>query len=169
MQQGYMLDTNVFNHLLKETQLPKICRGASLLATHIQMDEIAATKDCEKKVRLIAVFEKVNPEKEATASFVLGVSRLGKACLSSENGRYDEMLNCLKKLDLLAKKKSKNPYNQHMDILIAETVILRGATLVSNDANLQQVMNEFGGHAMNAASFWEVMAVQLSPEHKSGD
>lgn len=169
MQQGYMLDTNVFNYLLKEIQLPKICHSALLLATHIQMDEIAATKDCEKKAHLTRVFEEVNPEREATASFVLGVSRLDKACLGRENGRYDEMLNLLKGLDLIAKKKSRNPYNQHMDILIAETAMQRRATLVSNDVSLQQVMNKFGGYAMDAASFWKVVALQLIPEHKSGD
>ena len=68
MQQRYMLDTNVFNHLLKEIQLPRICHSALLLATHIQMDEIAATKNCKQKARLTTVFEKINPEKEATAS-----------------------------------------------------------------------------------------------------
>ena len=55
------------------------------------------------------------------------------------------MLARLRELDL----KSKSGPNQGRDIVIAETAIKNGATLLSGDFNLRQVVAESGGDAID--------------------
>src|SRR6266480_1188606 len=45
------------------------------------------------------------------------------------------------------------PLNQERDILIAETAVKNGATLVSDDRNLRKVVSEFGGRGIDALQF----------------
>ncbi|MCJ2034729.1 hypothetical protein [Methylobacterium sp. J-068] len=55
------------------------------------------------------------------------------------------MLSRLKEID--GKPRRQN-LNQIRDIVIAETAIKLGATLVSDDAKLRSVVEEFGGKAV---------------------
>lgn len=59
------------------------------------------------------------------------------------------MLKRLCELDAATKKKHRDPYNPSRDVLIAETAIKEGLTLVSGDGNLRQVVSEFGGCAVS--------------------
>jgi hypothetical protein len=60
------------------------------------------------------------------------------------SGNFEKMLARLRQLD----HKNKSMPNQVRDILIAETAIKNGATLVSGNSNLRQVVTEFGGNAI---------------------
>ena len=46
-----------------------------------------------------------------------------------------------------------------MDVLLAETAIVHDVTLVSGDTNSRWIASEFGGRAMDAASFWTAVTV----------
>lgn len=143
---AYMLDTTLFNHVLDGKISPSSLEGRRLLATGIQRDELAQTRDNTRRTKLLAMFQAVNPEVVPASSFAFDIEGAGfdQACWNDGSGCYDKMLARLQQLD----PRSKNAANQKRDILIAETAIKSGVTLVSGDANLRRVVTEFGGCAI---------------------
>ncbi len=140
---SYMLDTNVFNDLLKqlvrlEDVLPS---GARFVVTHVQRDELDATPDAQLRECLLARIEQVAPEKKLTTSAVWGASRWDEARWPAVPGRFEAMLAALD-----ARRKKANNAN---DILIAETALHFGHILMTADNNLLTVFQEFGGSAVN--------------------
>ncbi len=97
------------------------------------------------------IFHEVGPKKTPTASFVLGVSRLDEAELGADAERLKKMMSRLEELDKEAGKKSSG-FNQERDVLVAETAIQKGFTLITGDINLAKVTQEFGGCAMDLAT-----------------
>ena len=140
-----MLDTNVFNRVLKEKISLSSFGEHRLLVTGIQRDELNKTKDDTKRTALLATFEAISPEVVLASSFALDIegAGFGQAYWNDGSGNFEKMRKRLKELD-----HNKKPLNQERDILIAETSIKNSATLVSNDRNLRQVVSEFGGHAI---------------------
>ncbi len=142
----FMVDTNVFNRLVKgvisECDLP----SGRYLATHVQRDELGATPDGGLGSALIAKFENIVDNELATESFVLDLSRLDQAKLSHDGSQFDAMLARLVELDN-ARGKRPQRNNQVRDVLIAETSIKHGVTLLTCDKNLERVTTEFGGVA----------------------
>lgn len=144
MGKGYMLDTNVFNDILDgrarlEDILPP---GARWVVTHVQRDELEATRDEEWRQKLLAVLSDVAPKKQPTASAVWDVSRWDEACWPAVPGRFEDMLAALD-----AKNRGKR--GNARDILIAETAIHFGYFLVSADEDLRSVFESFGGQAVS--------------------
>jgi predicted nucleic acid-binding protein len=135
----YMFDTNVFNRLLDGSFDLSILVGKVCYATHVQIDEIRATKDAERRGRLEKVFLEVVIEQLPTQSFVLDVSRLDEAYLG-DGEKYDHILESLN-------QRNKAKSNNVQDALIAETALVCGLTLVTEDQDLQKVMTELGGAA----------------------
>jgi hypothetical protein len=152
---GYMLDTTEFNAVVKGELPISAVSGQRLFATHIQLDEINKTPCGQTRAQLRAAFKEVAPENLPTESFVLGVSRCGGAKLSAEFSAFKEMLARHKALDRAGKNRLMN---QTCDILIAETAIRNGLTLVSGDTNLRTVTVAFGGHAIDREQFMRVSA-----------
>lgn len=163
-----MFDTNIFNEILDgNLDISKIMKENDLFVTHIQRDEINATKKVERKSALLSVFVEIcDPEKKSstlpTENFVLGVSRLDQAKLSSvlptesfvwdtsnwnEAKWSDGSLFCKIEEKLNAKNKGKP--NNRKDALIAETAILNGLSLVTHDSDLFFVVTAFKGSALN--------------------
>jgi len=149
---GYMLDTNVFNAVLKEQLSIENFKGIPLFATHIQADELRATRTRAIADQLLLVFQVIAPNNTPTRSAVWDVSAWGEACWSDDDGLFEKMLSRLQVLDKAAKKRS-SPRNQRCDILIAETAVKDNLTLVTDDQNLRCVAEEFGGEAMTLANF----------------
>jgi predicted nucleic acid-binding protein len=145
--QSYMLDTNVFNAVLDGKVLPasSVCRR--LLVTGVQADELRATGKPERRAGLLAIYEEIHPTSLPASSFAFGIEGAGfdQAYWNDGSRNFEKMLARLRQLDL----KNKNALNQLRDILIAETAIKNGATLVSRDSNLRQVVSEFGGNTMD--------------------
>lgn len=143
----YMLDTNVFNDVL-DGKIPLAsfadCR---LFAIGVQADELRANKTSERRAALLAKFEEINPSVLLASSFAFGIEGAGwdQACWNDGSGNFEKMLAELRSLD----PKNKDPLNQLRDILIAETAIKNGATLVSGDSNLRKVVLKFGGCAID--------------------
>ena len=148
----YMLDTNVFNRVLKHHLAVDDFRKVSLVTTHVQADELRNTKDTVIKDALLAIFEEIGPEATPTRSAVFDVSSWDEAGWGDEDGVFEKMLCRLKELDAASIKKKKkrkpNEFNQERDILMAETAVKNELTLVSNDENLRLVTTEFAGNAI---------------------
>jgi hypothetical protein len=141
-----MLDTNVFNRVLDGNISVSSFEGYRLLVTGIQRDELSKTKDDVRRTALLATFDTISPEVGLASSFAFGVEGAGwgQADWNDGTGNFEKMRNRLQELD----PRTKKPPNQERDILIAEASIKNGATLVSNDRNLRQVVSEFGGCAI---------------------
>ena len=58
---AYMLDTNVFNRLLDGQVSIDAFRGLRLVATHVQLDELRATKNSARAAQLLRIFEEADP------------------------------------------------------------------------------------------------------------
>jgi predicted nucleic acid-binding protein len=148
--QTYMLDTNVFNDLLDQKISPSLFVGYDVIATGVQLDELKATRRDERRTSLITVFNDVAPVTTPASSFALDIegAGFGQAYWNDQTGRFEDMLASLQASD--GKDKGKN---QLRDILIAETAIKNGATLVTRDSNLRKVVVEFGGRAVSLEDF----------------
>jgi predicted nucleic acid-binding protein len=139
---GYIFDTNIFNHILDgQVDLSFLEKIQPCYTTHLQNDELQATKDVDRKSRLLAIFKTIPQKEIATESFVLGHSGLGMAKLGKGN-LYNEIK---KKLDDLNDGRSSNVN----DALIAETAIINGLTFVTDDGDLYEVVNEYQSPCIN--------------------
>lgn len=142
----FMVDTNVFNHLVKGVIRQCDLPSGRYLATHIQRDELAATPDESLRSTLIAKFDSIVDTELVTESFALGVSRLDLAKLGRPGSHFNAILTRLVKMDRKRGKK-RQWCNQASDVLISETSIKLGAILLTCDENLVLVTTEFGGAA----------------------
>lgn len=146
----YMLDTNVFNDVLDGKISPMAITKHRLLVIGVQAAELCATRNSERRADLLAVFEKINPSTEPASSFAWSIEGAGwkQAYWNDGSGNFQRMLTRLRQLDSENRNKNRGDFNKIRDILIAETAIKHRAVLVSRDANLRQVVSEFGGQAI---------------------
>ena len=162
----FMLDTNVFNHVLDGKVDMAALKGKQLVATHVQRDELAQTKDEGRRTALLDVFSELTPDQAFTSSAVAGISVAGGAAaagsgvLPTESAVWDLsrwgqakwtqeddiFAGMRAELDGLNKRKGNNAH----DILIAETAIRNGWVLVTSDADLFGVVTKYGGACANA-------------------
>ena len=117
---SYMLDTNLFNDALDGKISVGEFSTLHLLVTHIQRDELSATKNAARAAELYKVFDEIRPDQILTRSAVWDVSRFDQASYSSADGVLEKMLERLRELDAMAGKKARDPANQHRDVLIAD-------------------------------------------------
>jgi predicted nucleic acid-binding protein len=161
----YMLDTNVFNHVLEGKIDAATLKGKELVATHVQRDELLKTKDDDRRRALLAVFSDLTPEHAATSTMVAGISVAGGAAASrggvvptesaawgvsrfgqAKWGHQDDIFAGMRgELDAFNKRKGNNTH----DILIAETALRNGWVLVTSDADLFAVVTKYGGACAN--------------------
>jgi predicted nucleic acid-binding protein len=146
----YMLDTTVFNSVLDGKLSMEGIAHLFLLTTGVQRGELRRTPDPVRRADLLAVFDQVDADVTPASSFAFDIEGAGfdEAHFNDGTGNYEEMLDRLRELD-----RKLRPINQERDILIAETAIKNGATLVSNDPRLRQVISEFGGRAIDHLEF----------------
>ncbi len=143
MAQRYMLDTNVFNDLVKgQLILAEVLPpGGIWVVTHIQRDELARTPEPGLRATLLGCLQEVVREQIATASAVWGESKWDQARFTAAPGRLERILAALD-----AKKKRSSNLR---DALIAETALAEDCILVSGDAVLREVFAELGGNALD--------------------
>ena len=137
----FMFDTNIFNRILDGSIDPSSLNGKDCIVTHVQFDEIQATKNEERRAQLEGIFTQITNAQLPIESFVLDVSRLDEAKLS-DGVTYNQLLQRLNELN-------RSKPNNIQDALIAETALNNKITLVTEDRNLAQVVNEFGGEVCN--------------------
>jgi predicted nucleic acid-binding protein len=141
-----MFDTNIFNQILDgKLDITTFNGKVNYYATHIQVDEIHKTKNDERRDNLIHIFTEVEPILTPTTVFILDVSRLDEACLGG--GQIYEAIKS--ELD----KRNKNKSNNVQDAITAETTIINGFTLVTEDSQLFKVAVELGGKVLDLPSF----------------
>ena len=142
-----MLDTNVFNDIVKNNLSIDLLKNHEVFGTHIQQDEIGRTKDEVLRLKLSSVFLTLIDTKIATSSQVWDVSRWDESSWS-DGIKFNQIRQRLIELDKNKAINSKTP-NQIGDVLIAETAINNDLILVTNDANLTQLTREFGGTSVS--------------------
>ena len=134
----YVIDTCVFNWLtdrkVEKGQLP---RDGGFAITHIQVDEMNATKDQERRACLFLIQTELHCKLLPTETALWGESRWDYA----KWGEGKSYLGIKSDLDTLNKGKNNN----HRDALIAETAILNGLTLITADKDLRIVTEKHGG------------------------
>jgi hypothetical protein len=156
VDQAHMLDTTVFNDALDGKISAAAFANRRLFVIGVQADELRSTRrPPTRQGLLLAKFEEIKPTSMLASSFAWGIEGAGwdQACWNDGSGNFQKMLDRLRELDRKAKKKHKDPRNPVRDILIAETAIKNGATLVSDDSRLCQVVLEFGGRVMDHRTF----------------
>lgn len=155
-QEKFLFDSNIFDQILKDRMSLPPAGTCRLLATRIQIAELSATPDVEKRSKLLAVFREVGPELPLTSSFAFDIEGAGfnQANWNDGTGNYERMLEQLKALDSKARKrKGRDGSGQIRDVLIAETAMKNGAILVTVDKNLRAVVEKFGGRAIDFEQF----------------
>lgn len=136
-----MLDTNVFNAIRDGVDIGSLIEiDGSLIVTSIQMREIRANPDKADRDKLLKIYSEINPRLVPTESAVYGISEFDLANFS-DGVSYQALL------DALNSKKWRS--NNTEDILIAQTSIQNGWTLVTSDKRLSEVVNHFGGKVIH--------------------
>lgn len=147
---AFMLDTNVFSRVLDGVLTLPSKDGRRFLVTGVQADECRATPCATRRAGLLQAIEEIAPELCLASTFCFDIegSGFGQAEWNDGTGRFDAMLGRLKHID---RKPQRQHLNQIRDVAIAETAMKLGATLVSDDEKLRQVVLEFGGAAVSSA------------------
>jgi predicted nucleic acid-binding protein len=159
----YMLDTNVFNHILDKKVDLALLKGKRLVATHIQRDELIKTSNDVRRKELLSIFMEyilaTNSATNASAadtaradsgslvpteSAVWDISHWGKAKWGAADN-FNKMRQDLDKLN-------KNKKNNTQDILIAETCLKNGWVLITSDTDLLGVVTKHGGACTNLSA-----------------
>src|SRR5688500_3992097 len=115
-----ILDSNVFDDLLDGTLSYELLLNSNIeiFATHIQVEELTATPETEKKEHLLHALRVVEPAVIPTESFVIGTSRIGFAKIGS-----GDIINKIRTGE-------KGNWKHTNDALIGETAIKNGLTLI---------------------------------------
>jgi predicted nucleic acid-binding protein len=143
----YLLDTNAFNRSLDLNIDPStITRRGAVFVTHIQVNELSATRRTDRQLALLEILQKIDPARVPTSAAVWNLSEWGGAEWGDANGLYQPLLAALNERN---GAKSNNP----QDALIGVTAISRGLTLVTNDADLAATVREMGGDVMSFEAF----------------
>jgi predicted nucleic acid-binding protein len=148
----YMLDTNVFNAVMKGGLAPEIFLGAAVFATHIQRDELNDTPDPATKAALVAVFQSIDADQVSTSSAVWDVSSWDDSEWDDDDDLHSQLVAAVKAADKAKGKKPKGA-NQNRDALIAHTAIRKNLTLLTGDGGLAQAVRDHGGQAMSLDEF----------------
>lgn len=146
---SYMFDTVIFNCIRDgAVELSKFRGKAHFYATHVQLDELIATPNVQRRQELLAIFEEVaGNNKIPTESFVLDVSDLDEANLADKENDLCSQIRT--ELD----NRKKKP-NNVKDALIAGTAMKNGLILVTHDSDLFFVVTKF---AAACANVYQVM------------
>ena len=146
----FMIDSMIFDKIIDEPTAAELVRRLAtsgvlvLLATHVQIDEVARTSDEDRRNRLLAV----PVESVPTYGVVLGISRLGQARLSES-----EPLETLRGDNL----------DHTEDALIAATAQYEGVTLVTEDRTLTSRAGNQGIPVCNWQAFLGRLQKLASP------
>jgi predicted nucleic acid-binding protein len=147
MATEYLLDTNAINAALDQNIQPgRITSRGAVFVTHIQVNELQASKRSERQRALLEALSAIDPAKVSTSAAVWNVSELGGAEWGDANGLYQPLLAALN-----ARNGGKR--NNAQDALIGVTAIARGMILVTNDADLAEAVRGLGGAAVSFENF----------------
>ena len=145
-----LVDTNAINDLadgkLNLSEFSAFCP----FITTIQYDELAQTPDESRRRLLLDVMKTKRLDLIHTGVFISGYSRL-KLSKMGMGAYYGLVLQGLEACQTPSVVRHKRKSNIH-DAILAETAIVEGMMLVSNDADLRRLVIKFGGHAIDLRS-----------------
>ena len=151
-----MFDTVAFNRVV-EYPIPVelIAESVEVYATHIQLDELIKTGDCEKKNKLIRVFNFLvqDDQKLPTESSVWEITKWNGGKWTKEDNLYRPIKAALDKCKL-----KKNNLN---DALISETAITNDYILVTDDVCLNEEAPKFGARCMYFKQFLKLCGIKI--------
>jgi predicted nucleic acid-binding protein len=134
-----MLDTNAFNRALDTGAEPEaLSSKGELFITHVQQNEIQATRNDARLDALLRVFTAIEQVKVPTSAAVWGVSEYGGAQYGDANGLYHKVIDGLNQLNGGKRGNTR-------DALIAVTALTENYTLVTDDSDLARVFQSNGG------------------------
>jgi hypothetical protein len=147
MPRAYMLDTNIFNHALQYAVDPAaLAKRGPLIATHVQFQELEATRNTAKRSQLLDLFKLIGPTRMPTENSQFEITPWDEGKWPTDDGFFELMLMELNRLN-------RSRSNNREDILIAETALRNGWALVTDDADLRRVIRTFNGESLTLAEF----------------
>jgi len=139
---GFLLDTNIFDHLAKRKisadQLPN---RFPIFVTPSQKAEIMADSDEQNRNKMLQFFQVIPDHLIPVHTTVLGVTVLGGAKMGAGT-IYNKILERLNKKD--PKRMRANTH----DALTGEVAIEVGLELITHDKYLAKVVRELGGYTL---------------------
>jgi predicted nucleic acid-binding protein len=142
-----MFDTNIFSAIVDGEVSLSVVKGVhQYLVTHIQRDELEATRNEEKRKELLRIFEVIDQAVIPTESAIWDVSKWDLSNWSEEDGMYERIFQRLE-------RKKPHDRGNEKDALLGETAIKKDITLVSNDRALRETVKELGGVAICLCDF----------------
>lgn len=136
---GFLLDTNIFNHLVEgKIQKEHLPLEFPIFVTTVQYDEVAKCSDIQKRTDLYSWLKILSDHIAPLETLVWDVGHWDNSKFG-EGELYQKLLSSLD-----AKKKRKNNANIH-DALIGEVAIIGKMVLVTNDNDLALTVKEHGG------------------------
>jgi predicted nucleic acid-binding protein len=136
----YVLDTSAVNRIVDTPGAFEALRRAvergdlDLLYPHVTLDEVKATPDAERRRRLLEVVEDL-ARPAVTGVFVLGVSKLDRACLTDDAG--------VVVFDALRSNNLGVVNNRHThDALVTSSAQRETCAVVANDERLERRATE---------------------------
>lgn len=159
---GFMFDTVAFNRALTTDDSVNVLSNRvhmKIYATHVQRDEINNTPGLDLRSKLNEAFVRLGPTIICTNSAAWEVSEWGQGGWGDDDDLYERYYSDLRRCDESKKNRRRRAQdkianNLARDVLIAETAIKQGLTLVTDDKCLAKITRQYGGDAI---SFSELM------------
>jgi hypothetical protein len=141
----FLIDANIIDRFLEMPDLiDKIQQAAkrgslTIIETHILRDQLEATKDEQRRARLLAVYEALPKTPVATSAFILDASRLDVATPGDESMSAS-----------IGRLKPSRDLGGLKDALLAVTAAGKADVLVTEDTRLKR---KIGGTSISAWGF----------------
>ena len=143
-----MLDTSAINRIHDWQQCPWSLRGP-LYVTDIQLQEIAQTRNPDRRTSLMAAFMSLRPTVVRPTSRVFDPEFFGFSSFSNDGFTLtdeDYGLSLGRVMPLIAASIGSRVEKHFPDALIAEAALTSNLTLVTADRRLAKVGRSFGAH-----------------------
>ncbi len=142
-----MFDTNIFNHIIEgKIILEQTENVHQYFITHIQQDELNATKNIEKKQELLNIFKIVEQILIPTESALWEIS-------DWDSSKWNEKIGLYNKVLMQLEKEKPHHRGNKKDALIGETAIKTSTILITDDNALRKTVTKLGGRAMSLNDF----------------
>ena len=145
---GFMLDTSAINRIHDWQQCEWSLRGP-LYVTEIQLQELAQTRDPDRRASLVGAFMSLRPTVLRPQGRVFMPEAFGFTdYFEGGFGMPDEDygLSLGRVMPLIAASMGRRAEKHFSDALIAEAALTSNLTLVTADRRLARAAREFGAH-----------------------
>jgi len=156
-----VFDTNAFNSFLDDDKATSIAMP-NIITTHVQLNELKATKDPVRKERLLNAASEIITETVPTETMIFPL--VFKEQQFSDGKIHRKILDALnyEANDFSNKKRKQKEKNNHKDAQIAEVALNNKHTLVTDDPELTTVLKSLGGNVINYEQFKKLHFVNKS-------